>query len=120
MLAKTKMKRERRCKSGHSLVLARSRDRTLEGKDRRATGLADPMMSLKQAAKWLMPPLLLLPFRPGHRITPDGPPRWHRGDFPDWQSAVSAARGYQAGNILDIQRRAMRKVRDGQAVYERD
>ncbi|HYS46220.1 MAG TPA: methyltransferase, TIGR04325 family, partial [Rhizomicrobium sp.] len=78
------------------------------------------MVTLKQAAKWLLPPLLLLPFRQGHRATPDGPPRWHRGDFPDWQSAVAAAKGYQAGNILDIQRRSMRKVRDGQAVYERD
>jgi putative methyltransferase (TIGR04325 family) len=78
------------------------------------------MMSLKQAAKWLLPPLLLLPFRPGHRASPDGPPRWHRGDFTDWQSATAAAKGYEAGNILDIQRQSMRKVRDGQAIYERD
>jgi putative methyltransferase (TIGR04325 family) len=77
------------------------------------------MMSLKQAAKWLLPPLLPLPFR-GHRATPDVPPRWYRGDFPEWASAAAAATGYDAGNILDIQRRAMRKVRDGHAVYERD
>lgn len=78
------------------------------------------MMTLKQAAKWLIPPVLLLPFRAGRRDSPDGPPSWHRGDFPDWQSAVTVAKGYHAANILDIQRRSMRKVRDGEAVYERD
>ena len=78
------------------------------------------MWSLKQAVKWLLPPIVLLPFRPGFRNTPDGPPSWHRGNYPDCKSAVAGAKGYQASNILDIQRRAVRKVRDGQAVYERD
>jgi putative methyltransferase (TIGR04325 family) len=74
---------------------------------------------LKWAIKWIAPPVLLIPFR-APRSEPDVPPSWHRGDYPDWASAVAAAKGYQAANILEIQRNAMRKVRDGEAVYERD
>jgi len=82
---------------------------------------ANPMLKhLKHAAKWLLPPILLLPFRPGYRNSPEAPPSWHRGDYPDWASAVAVAKGYDAGNILEIQRASMRQVRDGQAVYERD
>jgi putative methyltransferase (TIGR04325 family) len=75
---------------------------------------------LKKAAKWLLPPIVLLPFRPGYRDSPDAPPAWHRGDYPDWASAAAVAKGYDAANILEIQRASMRRVRDGQAVYERD
>ncbi|SRR5258706_3758426 len=75
-------------------------------------------MSIKTVIKWIVPPILLLPFRRGYR--PDGTTSWHRGDFPGWAEAVAAAKGYQAPNIMDIQRGAMRKVRDGKAVYERD
>ncbi len=78
------------------------------------------MKQVKKAAKWLLPPIVLLPFRPGYRTDPNGAPRWHRGNYPDWASAKAAAGGYDAANILDIQRAAMRKVRDGEAVYERD
>ena len=74
---------------------------------------------LKWAIKWIAPPVLLIPFRAPRR-EPDAPPSWHRGDYPDWAAAVAAAEGYQAANILEIQRNAMRKVRDGEAVYERD
>lgn len=75
---------------------------------------------MKRAAKWLLPPILLLPFRSGYRHAPEAPPSWHRGNYPDWASAVAAAKGYDAANILEIQRAAMRRVRDGEAVYERD
>lgn len=75
---------------------------------------------IKKAAKWLLPPIVLLPFRPGYRDSPDAPPAWHRGNYPDWASAAAVAEGYDAANILDIQRAAMRKVRDGAAPYERD
>lgn len=75
---------------------------------------------IKKAAKWLLPPIVLLPFRPGYRDSPDAPPAWHRGDYPDWVSATAVAGGYDAANILEIQRASMRKVRDGKAVYERD
>lgn len=75
------------------------------------------MMRLKQAAKWILPPVLLLPFRP--RVVPDE--RLTRFvEYPTWGDAVAAAGGYQSDAILDIQRAAMRKVRDGEAVYERD
>ena len=75
---------------------------------------------IKKAAKWLLPPIILLPFRPGYRSAPDEAPHWHRGNYADWASARAAAKGYDAANILEIQRAAMRKVRDGQAIYERD
>lgn len=75
---------------------------------------------LKQAVKWLLPPLLLLPFRKHHSPAVDGPPSWHKGNYPNWGAATAAAKGYDAANILEIQRNSMRKVRDGQAVYERD
>lgn len=78
------------------------------------------MKQIKKAAKWLLPPIVLVPFRPGYRDAPDSAPRLHRGDYPDWPSAIAAAKGYDAANILEIQRAAMRKVRDGKAVYERD
>jgi putative methyltransferase (TIGR04325 family) len=74
---------------------------------------------LKTAARWLLPPLLLLPFGLRHRHG-SAAPSWHRGDYPDWSSAQADATGYDAANILAIQMAAMRKVRDGQAVYERD
>lgn len=75
---------------------------------------------IKKAAKWLLPPIVLLPFRPGYRSAPDEAPHWHRGDYADWASARAAAKGYDAANILEIQRASMRKVRDGAALYERD
>jgi putative methyltransferase (TIGR04325 family) len=78
------------------------------------------MKEIKRAAKWLLPPIVLLPFQAGHRANPAEAPRWHQGDYPDWASALAGAHGYDAANILDIQRASMRKVRDGHAVYERD
>ncbi len=78
------------------------------------------MKRLKTAAKWLLPPLLLLPFRPGYRNAPHAAPCWHFGDYPNWAAAVGAAGGYDAANILEIQRAAMRQIHSGNAVYERD
>jgi putative methyltransferase (TIGR04325 family) len=78
------------------------------------------MKQIKHAAKWLLPPVVLLPFRPGYRNAPDAAPAWYRGDYRDWASAIAAGKGYDATNILEIQRASMRKVRDGEAVYERD
>jgi putative methyltransferase (TIGR04325 family) len=83
------------------------------------------MKQIKTVAKWVLPPILLLPFRALRRAVdppppPEAPPRWYVGDYPDWAGAAAAAQGYDAANILEIQRAAMRKVRDGEAVYERD
>lgn len=42
------------------------------------------------------------------------------GDYPDWQSARRDASGYDAPRILEKALQAMRKVRAGEAAYERD
>jgi putative methyltransferase (TIGR04325 family) len=42
------------------------------------------------------------------------------GDYQIWEDAVKASSGYAAANILEITREAMLKIRDGEAVYERD
>jgi putative methyltransferase (TIGR04325 family) len=91
------------------------------------------MEKIKSAIKWLTPPLFLLaakkllqplrpsipaPERPGDVL--DEPLYGYRGNYTGWEEAVASAEGYHASNILDIQRNAMRKVRDGDAVYERD
>jgi putative methyltransferase (TIGR04325 family) len=45
--------------------------------------------------------------------------RW-TGDFPDWTAAQAACSGYDAAAITTRVVAAARRVRDGQAVYERD
>ena len=42
------------------------------------------------------------------------------GDYPDWASAMRRCTGYQADNILDRCRAALREVLAGRAAYERD
>jgi putative methyltransferase (TIGR04325 family) len=42
------------------------------------------------------------------------------GNYPDWETARQASSGYDADLIMNKVRNAMRKVRDGAAVYERD
>lgn len=71
-------------------------------------------MIAKRLLKLFLPPVLLLPFRQA------APPPTHRGNFMHWSDAVAAADGYDAPAILDKQRAAARKVRDGETVYERD
>ncbi len=43
-----------------------------------------------------------------------------RGDFANWSDAVAASEGYDAGLILEKVRAALLKVKNGEAVYERD
>ncbi len=43
-----------------------------------------------------------------------------QGDYPDWESAVAAAGGYDSENIFIKVRDAARAVRDGKALWERD
>jgi len=47
-------------------------------------------------------------------------PLYFTGDYRTWEEAEQASSGYAAGNILEITRSAMLKIRDGEAVYERD
>jgi len=44
----------------------------------------------------------------------------YHGDFPSWQDAVSASSGYDKENILNKVKSATLKVKNGEAVYERD
>lgn len=44
---------------------------------------------------------------------------WY-GDFPDWESAKKHTKGYDDGTILDKVKNSLLKVKNGQAVYERD
>lgn len=45
---------------------------------------------------------------------------YFRGDYENWDAAVRESGGYDAETILTATRAAMRKIRDGQAVFERD
>lgn len=47
---------------------------------------------------------------------PDG----FSGDYPAWNDALSYTTGYDAGNILETVKQATLKVKNGEAVYERD
>ena len=71
---------------------------------------------IRKAVKLLAPPLLV---QVGQRLRGTATVR-HEGAYPNWTAATAAATGYDAANILEIQRAAMRKVRDGEAVHERD
>lgn len=66
------------------------------------------------ARKWLPPPILewLKPVL--------GKSGYYSGEFADWKSARDSSTGYAASLILDRVRRAVRAVRDGSAVFERD
>ena len=44
---------------------------------------------------------------------------WY-GNFPDWESAKRRTKGYDDGLILEKVKRVLLKVKNGQAVYERD
>jgi len=56
----------------------------------------------------------------GPPAPPENPGVTFAGDFPDWESALAAARGYDAPAILEKAVNAMRLVRDGKAACERD
>jgi len=43
-----------------------------------------------------------------------------RGEYPSWEAAVAASTGYDRASILEKVRDATLKVKNGQAVYERD
>ena len=44
---------------------------------------------------------------------------WY-GNFPDWENAKKHTKGYDDGVILDKVKNALLKVKNGQAIYERD
>ena len=42
------------------------------------------------------------------------------GDYKKWEALTALSGGYEAGPILDKTKNALLKVRNGEAVYERD
>lgn len=42
------------------------------------------------------------------------------GNYSSWEALTSISGGYESGNILDITKKALLKVKNGEAVYERD
>ncbi len=70
---------------------------------------------LKQALKPLLPPILLdLARRIQHGTT------GLSGDYATWAAALAASTGYDSEVILEQTRRALLKVKQGEAAYERD
>lgn len=71
--------------------------------------------AVKERIRPFLPPVLwsLLAPPAGSRIQ-------YSGNFPDWESAVRASKGYGIELILEKAVRAMTAVRSGKAVYERD
>lgn len=55
-------------------------------------------------------------FRPKKKKNPYG---WF-GDYESWEALASVSGGYEAGTILDVTKESLLKVKNGEAVYERD
>jgi len=71
---------------------------------------------LKRFAKSLTPPVV---WKMAQRLR--APRGTHfEGDYPSWQAALDAAGGYDAPAILERVRAAALKVKQGEAVFERD
>lgn len=69
---------------------------------------------IKKIVKYLFPPIILdIYFK---FLTPYG----YKGEYKDWQTAQSLSSGYDSEIILNKTKDALIKVRDGEAVYERD
>lgn len=78
-------------------------------------------INLKSVIRSSCPPgLWRLASRLKHQRAESKAPIRFSGDYKSWEEAERAATGYSAAEILEKTRRAMQKVRDGEAVYERD
>ena len=77
---------------------------------------------MKQLIKQLTPPVLLNLFRASKKqpdANADEGIYW-KGNYTSWSDATQNSTGYDAGLILERCKNALAKVRDGEAVYERD
>lgn len=63
--------------------------------------------------KEFIPPILISVLKKGKKYG------W-KGDYDNWQSALQHSKGYHAPNILGKIKEATLKVKNGEAVYERD
>jgi len=76
-------------------------------------------MKLKDTIKLIIPPIIILLGKQLRRI-------WLRninflsGDYPSWDKALAVSSGYDSGIILEKTKTALLKVKNGEAVYERD
>jgi len=77
------------------------------------------IMGLKQLCKDFVPPLL---WRLAQRmlVSHDDVPVSFSGNYPDWLSAQAASVGYDSDTIFSRVLEAARKVKDGDALWERD
>jgi hypothetical protein len=48
------------------------------------------------------------------------PHEWFTGNYPTWEDAMKDCTGYDAPNILEKVKTSLLKVKNGEAVYERD
>jgi putative methyltransferase (TIGR04325 family) len=80
-----------------------------------------PKATIKNALRSLCPPVLWTVARRLRRRGPR-PEDLIRftGDYATWEDAQRASGGYAAAEILERTQAAMRKVRDGEAAFERD
>jgi putative methyltransferase (TIGR04325 family) len=69
---------------------------------------------IRFAAKKYLPPVVV------RRLPVFAPPYGFGGDYPSWESARRASRGYDARNILEVARTAALKVKSGEQWGERD
>ena len=70
---------------------------------------------MKKFIKSLIPPIFLV-FLKKLRINKYG---W-KGNYPNWQKAEEASSGYDSDEIIQKVRSSLLKVKNGEAVYERD
>lgn len=70
---------------------------------------------MKQFIKSLIPPLLLDLYRKCNNLQYG----WH-GNYHTWEEANEASTGYDSNEILQRVRAALLKVKNGEAIYERD
>jgi len=69
--------------------------------------------NLKMNIKQFIPPIFISLLKEGGKYG------W-KGDYGNWQSAIQHSRGYNEPNILQKVKEATLKVKNGEAVYERD
>ena len=76
-------------------------------------------MTLKDMIGWVMPPVFLN-LAKQLRCNPQTDIYGLSGDYHNWNEAIAASTGYDSGIILERTKAALLKVKNGEAVYERD
>lgn len=76
-------------------------------------------MTIKDMIRLVTPPVLI---NLAKRLRTNGPTGAYglSGDYRSWEEALAASTGYDSGIILEKTKRALLKVKNGEAIYERD